>query len=91
MRPATDVCDSDTHIPPHRLAGMIGLQFLIAIYGGYFGAGIGILMLAGLGFMGLSNIHQMNGLKSVLGTAIKAMAVIIFIAEGKSSGSPPWR
>ena len=42
---------------------MVGLQFLIAIYGGYFGAGIGILMLSGLGLMGLTNIHQMNGLK----------------------------
>jgi uncharacterized membrane protein YfcA len=76
-----EVCDSDTPIPPSRLAGMIGLQFLIAIYGGYFGAGIGILMLTGLGFMGLSNIHQMNGLKSVLGAAINGMSVLIFVAE----------
>jgi len=78
-----DACDSDTPIPPQRLAGMIALQLLIAIYGGYFGAGIGILMLTGLGFMGLSNIHQMNGLKSVLGTAINGMSVVIFVAEGK--------
>jgi len=78
---AGEVCDSGTPIPPHRLAGMIVLQLLIAIYGGYFGAGIGILMLAGLGFMGLSNIHQMNGLKSVLGTAINGMSVMIFVAE----------
>jgi len=81
--PGGEVCDSDTPIPPWRLAGMIALQLLIAIYGGYFGAGIGILMLTGLGFMGLSNIHQMNGLKSVLGTAINGMAVVIFVAEGK--------
>jgi len=81
--PGGEFCDSDTPIPPHRLAGMIGLQFLIAIYGGYFGAGIGILMLTGLGFMGLSNIHQMNGLKSVLGTAINGVAVVIFVADGK--------
>jgi uncharacterized protein len=39
-------------------------QLLVGIYGGYFGAGIGILMLAALGFMGLTNIHRMNGLKS---------------------------
>jgi len=78
-----DSCDSDTPIPPQRLAGMIALQLVIAIYGGYFGAGIGILMLTGLGFMGLSNIHQMNGLKSVLGTAINGMSVVIFVAEGK--------
>ena len=60
---------------------MIAVQLLIAIYGGYFGAGIGILMLTGLGFMGLSNIHQMNGLKSVLGTAINGMSVVIFVVE----------
>lgn len=66
-------------VTPRRLAGMIGLQLLIAVYGGYFGAGIGILMLSGLGFMGLSNIHQMNGLKAVLGTAINGVAVGIWI------------
>lgn len=65
------------------IAGMVGLQFLISIYGGYFGAGIGILMLSGLGMMGLSNLHQMNGIKSVLGTAINAVAAVLFISTGK--------
>jgi len=74
-----EVCDSQTPIPPRSLAGMVILQLAIAIYGGYFGAGIGILMLSGLGMMGLSNIHQMNGLKAVLGTAINGVAVIIFV------------
>jgi uncharacterized membrane protein YfcA len=78
-----EVCDSQTPVSPRSLAGMMVLQFLISIYGGYFGAGIGILMLSGLGLMGLSNIHQMNGLKAVLGTAIYGAAVLIFIAEGK--------
>jgi uncharacterized membrane protein YfcA len=65
------------------LAGMVGLQFLISIYGGYFGAGIGILMLSGLGLMGLSDLHQMNGIKSVLGTAINAVAAVLFIVTAK--------
>jgi hypothetical protein len=78
-----EICDSDTPIPFRSLAAMVLLQFLIAVYGGYFGAGIGILMLGGLGMMGLSNIHQMNGLKAVLGTAINGVAVVIFLAEGK--------
>jgi uncharacterized membrane protein YfcA len=78
-----ELCDSDTPIPALSLAGMIGLQFIISIYGGYFGAGIGILMLSGLGMMGLSNIHQMNGLKAVLGTAINGVAAVIFVWEGK--------
>lgn len=58
-------------------------QFLVAIYGGYFGAGIGILMLSSLSFMGISDIHQMNALKSILGTCINGVAVVVFIVEGK--------
>ncbi|MGQ0648864.1 MAG: sulfite exporter TauE/SafE family protein [Gemmatimonadaceae bacterium] len=53
-------------------------QFAVAIYGGYFGAGIGILMLAALGFMGLSNIHRMNGLKAIGGTAANLAAAVTF-------------
>ncbi len=83
-----DICDSDTPIPFRSLVGMVLLQFLIAIYGGYFGAGIGILMLGGLGMMGLSNIHQMNGLKAVLGSAINGVSVITFAVEQLESGEP---
>jgi uncharacterized membrane protein YfcA len=57
-------------------------QFVVSIYGGYFGAGMGILMLAALGFMGLVNIHQMNGLKNWGGTCINIVAVAIFAASG---------
>lgn len=64
------------------LAAMTGLQLLISIYGGYFGAGIGILMLSGLGMMGLTNMHQMNGLKSALASVINGVAVVVFIAHG---------
>jgi uncharacterized membrane protein YfcA len=53
-------------------------QFLVAIYGGYFGAGVGILMLAALGFAGLTNIHQMNGLKNWGGLCMNAVAAIAF-------------
>jgi hypothetical protein len=53
-------------------------QFLVAIYGGYFGAGVGILMLAALGFMGLGNIHRMNGLKNWGGLCMNAVAAGIF-------------
>lgn len=63
------------------LAGIF--QFTIAMYGGYFGAGIGILMLAMLQIMGHSEIHQMNGIKSLLGSTINAVAVAIFLFSGK--------
>ena len=57
-------------------------QFGVAVYGGYFGAGIGILMLASLGFMGLSDINEMNALKNVLGSLINLVAAIVFTASG---------
>lgn len=65
----------------HLLAALF-FQFLVSIYGGYFGAGIGILMLATLGFMGFQDIHQMNALKSVLGSLINLVAAAWFTASG---------
>lgn len=59
------------------------LQFFIAIYGGYFGAGIGILMLAMLQLMGMRDIHAMNAVKTILATAINLAAIILFIMSGK--------
>ena len=53
-------------------------QFVVSIYGGFFSAGIGILMLAELGLVGLSNIHQMNGLKSFGAVFINAFAALYF-------------
>jgi uncharacterized membrane protein YfcA len=58
------------------------LQLGVAIYGGYFGAGIGILMLALLGFLGLANIHAANGIKNLLGFCINAVAAGYFILKG---------
>jgi uncharacterized membrane protein YfcA len=53
-------------------------QLLVATYGGYFGAGMGILMLAALGLIGLTDMHQMNGLKNVLAVCINGVAAIYF-------------
>ena len=57
-------------------------QFGVGVYGGYFGAGIGILMLAVLGAMGLTNIHRMNGLKNWGALCINAVAALIFSLSG---------
>ncbi|MGA1368590.1 MAG: sulfite exporter TauE/SafE family protein [Blastocatellia bacterium] len=64
------------------MAGASGYQLLVGIYGGYFGAGIGILMLAVLGMMGLENIHQMNGFKNLLGTLVNGTAAVYFVTAG---------
>ncbi len=67
----------------HRGVGAaIVFQFFVAVYGGYFGAGIGILMLASLGFIGLHDIHEMNALKTILGGLINLVAAIWFVAAG---------
>jgi uncharacterized protein len=65
-----------------RLAAASLLQFGVAIYGGYFGAGIGILMLALLGFLGLSNIHAANGVKNFFGFCINFVAAAYFVYRG---------
>lgn len=60
-------------------------QFLVGIYGGYFGAGIGILMLASLGLIGMRDIHQMNALKNLLAICINGIAAIYFAVMGAVS------
>jgi len=62
--------------------GAMLFQFLVAVYGGYFGAGIGILMLATFAFMGLEDINEMNTLKTILGSLINLVATIWFIISG---------
>jgi uncharacterized protein len=62
--------------------GAILFHFAVSVYGGYFGAGIGILMLAWLGFIGLSDIHEMNALKTVLASLINLVAAAVFIHAG---------
>lgn len=68
---------------PMVFGGIIVFQFLVALYGGYFGAGIGILMLSSLALMGVGDIHRMNALKSLLASAINGMSVVLFICYGK--------
>jgi len=57
-------------------------QLLVALYGGYFGAGMGILMLAALGLIGLTDLHEMNGLKNLLAICINGVAAIYFAVAG---------
>jgi len=63
-------------------AGAILFQLLVAVYGGYFGAGIGIMMLAALSLLRLTDIYQMNGLKNFFGMCINAVAGACFAWSG---------
>jgi uncharacterized membrane protein YfcA len=87
-RLATDAGAGAAGDPPslrlsrRRWLTAILFQFAISIYGGYFGAAIGILMLAVLGFLGLTNIFAMNGLKNFFGFCINGVAAAYFIVRG---------
>jgi len=72
----------------YALAGVALFQLVISIYGGYFGAGMGILMLAALSMMGMTNIHAMNGLKTILSTLINGVAVVAFIVARAVAWGP---
>ena len=65
-------------------------QFFVGVYGGYFGAGIGILMLAALSVLGLTDIHQMNGCKTIFSGIINGIAIVYFIMQGMVSWSSVW-
>ncbi|HYM76690.1 MAG TPA: sulfite exporter TauE/SafE family protein [Candidatus Dormibacteraeota bacterium] len=67
---------------PAALVGTTLFQLGVAVYGGYFGGGMGIVMLAMLAALGMTDIHAMNALKSILGFVINGVAVVTFIIAG---------
>jgi uncharacterized membrane protein YfcA len=64
------------------LAGATLFQLCVGVYGGYFGGGMGIVMLAMLAALGMTDIHAMNALKSVMGFVINGVAVVTFVIAG---------
>jgi uncharacterized membrane protein YfcA len=66
-----------------RAPFVIGFQLLVATYGGFFGAGMGILMLAALGFLGVRGIHRMNGVKNLAAVCINGVAAVTFALLGR--------
>lgn len=66
----------------------IAAQLFIGVYGGYFGGGIGIMMLAVLSLLGMTDIHRMNSLKAVLGTLVNGVAVVAFVIAGAVAWAP---
>jgi hypothetical protein len=69
-------------------AAMLLILFPIAVYGGYFGGGMGIMFLAAMRLYGLTDIHGMNGIKTVLGGSLNGIAAGIFIASHQVSWRP---
>jgi len=61
---------------------LLAIQFAVSIYGGYFGAGVGIVMLAAFSLMQLEGIHQMNAMKTLLNAAMNFVALLLFVVAG---------
>ena len=74
--------DAESHHSTKWLVGALLFQLAVGLYGGYFGAGIGILMLAALSIIGLTDIHQMNSLKVLLGGTVNGIAAAYFVWAG---------
>ncbi len=85
QRPLAKWIGAHPHEAPSSgtVTAVVLFQFLVGVYGGYFGAGIGILMLSSLAFMGIADIHQMNGVKSILASVMNGVGAAIFVFEGK--------
>jgi len=76
--------EHDASVPLWALLG----QFAIAIYGGFFGGGMGMMMLATMTLAGMTDIHEMNGLKHVLAAMLNGMALLAFIVNGAIAWQP---
>jgi uncharacterized membrane protein YfcA len=68
--------------PRLRHPAILALIGFCAIYGGYFGAGIGIMMMAGLTVAGIERLHLANAMKNLLAAAINGIAVVVFVVSG---------
>lgn len=74
--------ESEVDVGPSAGATAAVLQLAISVYGGYFGAGIGILMLASLGRLGLRDLHRRMAVRTALATCINGVAALCFVARG---------
>jgi len=84
QRPLLKYLGAHPHKAPERrtVLGVFFFQLLVGIYGGYFGAGIGILMLSSLAFVGIPDIHQMNAVKTVLAATMNGVTAVILGIAG---------
>jgi uncharacterized membrane protein YfcA len=67
--------------PPHRAKAAAGM-LIVAIYGGYFNGGLGILLLALFGLLGQTSLNAMNGMKNLVSALLTAIAVVIYAVGG---------
>jgi uncharacterized membrane protein YfcA len=73
---------------PGSLGAAVVAQLVVSVYGGYFGGGMGIMMLAILTVLGMTEMHKMNAMKTVLGALVNGVAVFAFIVAGAVAWGP---
>lgn len=81
LQPRIKAWSQQPHIHLPEWTGW-ALQFLVSIYGGYFGAGMGIMMLAAFSLFMEGTLHELNAVKTWLGMVINLVASLIFITQG---------
>jgi uncharacterized membrane protein YfcA len=62
---------------------LVAVQLLIAVYGGYFGGAVGIMMLSAWSLFGLNDLKRMNATKTILAATMNGVAVVCFVIAGK--------
>lgn len=84
QRPLVRYIGTHPHAKPRRRTrvAVMSFQLLVGIYGGYFGAGIGILMLSSLAFMGIPDINQTNAVKNILAGTMNGTSALVFVMAG---------
>ncbi len=82
--PINTTSPSSTH-PPSLAKAATLLQFPVAVYGGFFGAGMGIVMLAALSLFGVRDLHELQALKNWLSAIIYTVAAGVFLFAGAVS------
>jgi uncharacterized protein len=60
----------------------VAATLAVALYGGYFGAGIGILMISALSLYGMGDVHRVVALKNLLTGCLRGVAVLVLVVEG---------
>jgi uncharacterized membrane protein YfcA len=68
--------------PAHPGALARTFEFMVAVYGGFFGAGLGVMLMAGLLMLGVHNLQKNNALKNLLGAVVNSTAILVFVASG---------
>lgn len=86
--PAPKSAAQEPRLRPAALLGVALFQLLVAIYGGFFGSGMGILMLATFGLAGIESLHRRNALKHAAAVCINGPAALIFLWHGSVQPGP---